>query len=398
MLNTSLGGFAIRACVVAAIAAAAGLALAAAGTPWTWLPAGQRPASAIQTHDARVEYPPALSNLDEPIFHMAADASSGDLWFGTFVPEDARNPPGIGGPKLYHYQPAGERLTSFALPRDTGTGLWSAVAVDYRGHVLVAYGYSVVDFDPTTTEYVHVILPSNTKYPLVVPDQVGTWASAMAVDPKGRVFVARMSSAALTEVDFAGGSTVEYPFTPSIGPIVDMEATAQGIFLTNWFGFGFSRQTALFDPATGQLRSLNAQTSNLAASQDGTVYGTSIAGQGVLAIDQTGARPVTPAALEGHLEAAADLLALDDADNAIWFAAQGAGTIARWDRSDGSVSIYQLPSQVVPGELSYCIDTVGPCPKELVLTTVVGALAPDGKGNVYFADQTRSAIGIAHPD
>jgi streptogramin lyase len=379
------------------IVAVAGVA-AGAITDWLHSPSGSEPlttaAEAVyapdgralgsaQDYDPAVSFPSALSGLPNPPSHLLVDAG-GALWFPLFTG-------GGRGDRLYRYDPATDALQSYDLPNSPSSGLFSAIAQAPDGHVLVAYGYLVLDFDPASGAFNQHQLPQPPANFAQQGVESGTWVTDMTVDADGRVYLGRMNTAALTALDTAAGTVTEIPVPPAFGTVMDVQAGKDGVYLSNWLGGpDTARQVALLSP-TGAFTPVPGGASGFAVRPDGSVYAATM-DRGVVLLSTGETSPLAAAALAPSLTGMKDYLAVDKDSGRIWFAGRDLGTVGRFDAADGSTTLYHLPSYVILGSEIYC-PAPGPC-KDWVSRTRVDGLAVAPNGDLYFADATLNRIGL----
>ncbi len=335
-----------------------------------------------QPYDPAVSFPSTVSALSNPPSHLLVDAS-GKLWFPLFT--------SAGGARLWRYDPATDALSSHELPSSPASGLFSAVSAAPDGHVLLAYGYLVVDFDPASGAFKQFQLPQPPANFAKQSAEPGTWVTDMAVDAGGAVYVSRMNTAALTKVEVSSGTIAEIPLPATFGTVMEVAAGKDGIYLSNWLdGPGIARQVALLGP-TGTFTSIGGGASGLAVRPDGSVYAATM-DRGIAALSSAGVSALAGVDLTANLSGMKDYVVIDQNSGITWFAGRDVGTIGRLDPGSASASIYQLPAYVVPGSRIFC-PPPGPC-QDVVSRTRVDGLAVAPNGDLYFADATRNRIGL----
>jgi streptogramin lyase len=374
--------------LLAAVALAAGL-----GVLGAWLvgddsqsPAGQLgpvagAAEVAFAGDPAIKFPPTLESLETPPFDLVTDPQTGELWFPIFSDK---------GHKLYRYDPTTDGLSHYDLPSDPGgTGLFSAILVDERGHVLVGYGLTVADFDAVAEKFAVFALPETPANLEVLDANMKPFITDMiALD--GKLLIGRLNTAALTELDTNNGDVMEHPIPSSFGCAINMVAAADGVYMSNWIGLGKERQVARLDIKTDAFESLSFAASALAADAQGHIVATRMDQAALASIDGTLASSLDVKEAGDILSGINDALAVDGRSGALWFTGNR-GTIARLDPATSAVTVYELPRYVVPADV---IRGFAGEPTDQIQATGIGGLAVDAEGNLYFSDQTAKRIGI----
>ncbi len=372
------------------------LALAAAGgvvVAWAVTRPGDSPTAPEEARaqvapptDPAVEFPPALGNLPGIPSDLLVDPASGELWFALF---------GIAAPettRLYRYDPLAATVKAYDLPPDVGSPLYSGIALDDRGHVIVGYGQTVIDMDPLSESYKVTTLPDPPLYFYRNYEADKAWITDIIVTGS-KVLVGRLNAASVTELDLATGAVTEAPIPPDFGPPVRLLLVPGGLHLSNGFGFGAPRQVANLDLATGGFQPVPVGASDLAAAPDGSVLIATLDVPGIERLRGQSTEALA-SALQPHMTGIGDVVAVDSARNALWVAGWETGTVARLELATGQTKVYQLPVQVIYGEGVRCPAPV-PCPTDVGTTiTSVGGLTVDAKGNLYFSDKTKNRIGF----
>jgi streptogramin lyase len=147
----------------------------------------------LELGDKTIDFPVALGELSNPPSDIAVD-TNGHVWFVIFQYDGKSN-------KLYRYDPGKDAVSAFDIPSSSGSELFSAIAVDSRGHVLVADGDTIVDFDPGSESYRVTALPAPVARADPLPGYTGTFITDMAADQKDHAYLSRMNTAAILEID-----------------------------------------------------------------------------------------------------------------------------------------------------------------------------------------------------
>jgi len=374
--------------LLAAVALAAGLGVLGA---WLVGDDGQSPAGELgpvagaaevaSAGDPAIKFPLALEGLEAPPSDLVIDPQAGELWFSIFSDN---------GHKLYRYDPTTDGLEHYDLPSDPGgTGLFSAILVDERGHVLVGYGLTVADFDPVAEKFSVFALPETPANLEVLDANMKPFITDMiALD--GKLLIGRLNTAALTELDTNNGDVVEHPIPSSFGCAINMVA-ADGVYMSNWIGFGKERQVARLDIKTDAFEPLAFGASALAADAQGGILAAKMDEAALASVDGTLASSLDVKEAGDILSGINDALAVDGRSGTLWFTGNR-GTIARLDPATSAVTVYELPRYVVPANVIRGV--AGEPPTDRIQATWVGGLTVDAEGNLYFSDQTAKRIGI----
>jgi hypothetical protein len=340
--------------------------------------------------DENVEFPPALSDLPNPPSQLAVDRKSGDLWFVMFLY-------GGGTNDLYHYSAADGTLEKRPIPASTGSEFFSAIAVDARGHVILAEGDTVLDIDPEG-DYKALPLPAPANFARQ-PGWDGTYVIDMALSEDGKAYLTRMNTAAVTEVNIASGEVREIPVPPRFGQMYFLELAEGSIWMTGWVDTAAApSQTIILDLKTGDAESQGMKTAALAAAPGGEVYLSRTDGAGLSRAAAAGSRVDSLAADEGVLGRGLYFLAVDAGGSTVWMAADSSGAIVSLESSSGASARYDLPSWNKTTWISVpiaCI--VQPCPTPRGSVTRLGDIAVAPNGDLYFSDMSFNRIGVVHP-
>jgi len=362
----------------------------------------------IVSPDPAVEFPKALQGLANPPSHLAADPKTGDVWFLVFTYDGVSN-------TLYHYSPATGRVETFSIPSGGGSEIDHAIAVDARGHVIVAEGSVVTDFDPAAGRFSRIPIPApETPKANYVPVD-GAPVLDMALGDAGVIYLSRMNIPAITELDLTTGASREYPYPVAFGPADDIEVGDGGVWMTSrWSIEGVSEAQAgwiglpsgVFVPGGRALTALGADGGGKVL---GVLANTPDAGPGLARLSAGGQEPVSLGpGVEGELVAAGlgilDYLAVDPERGVVWVASWGGESVLRVDTLGGTVREYKLPVYDRPVIPNCDIDPENvssgtepdPCAAVGRLRTQVRGLAVVPNGDVYFSDATLNRIGVIH--
>jgi streptogramin lyase len=338
--------------------------------------------------DPAVEFPEALSELPNPPTHLAVDPKTGDLWFVLFQYNGETN-------DLYRYRSDTQSLTKQSVPAGTGSELFSAIAVDSRGHVISAEGDVVLDVDPAGT-YRTLSLPPPVNL-AKRPGWDGTYVIDMALSDTGRVYLTRMNTAAVTELDLGTGATREIPVPASLGQLHYIELSGTEIWMTTWADTATAPvQAAVLSLDDGGIHPVAAKGIAFGAARDGTMYLSTQGSSSLARADAKGATPVTIPAEKTSLSGLRDYLAVDDSRRRVWMA--GGGGITSLEISSSATEYYDLP--VTAGVVPFSIPASCPggCdfrPRDEI--TQVGGIAIAPNGDLFFSDMSFNRIGIVHP-
>jgi streptogramin lyase len=273
-----------------------------------------------------------------------------------------------------------------------GSSLFSDLVADLRGHVIIGYGYSVVDFDPDSESFTQIKLSQTPEYASDNSSEPSAAITALSPGPAGTVFAARLNAASVTRVDLVSGAIQEHPIPESFGAATDMVATGDSLVMTNWIGYGRERQSGSLDLKTGQYQALGQATFSLASDETGAVYGSLVDEPGVAKLAGSIERLEVPPEISGMLRGTDDLLTLDTKSGVAWVASRGTGRIARWESGTTDWRLYQLP--ITETHLR-CFQE--PCPPPVKMNSQVQALAVGPDGTVYFSDATFNRVGVVKP-
>ncbi|MCH8814315.1 MAG: hypothetical protein IH957_04335 [Chloroflexi bacterium] len=363
--------------------------------------------------DANVEFPQALSGLPGTPVHLAVDPVSGDLWFVFF----SYGRTASGDNTLYRYRESDGTLKVRSIPASgTGSELYSAIAVDSRGHVIFAEGGVVLDIDPAGGYEEHQ-LPAE---PLnLMPQQgfLGGYVTDMVLSANGKAYLTRRYVAAVTELDLRTGSLKEIPIPASMFLVRNIDLAGDRLWMTAPSSTADTpSQTAVLDLTTGVTESSSFRSFDLVADGQGRVYVSSQKGEGVIAADaidasmeDAGPWQLTDEA-RGLLNSvsaesagttwAPALLAADSARGRIWMA--GGGAIGSLEPATNTTEFYRLPSWAA-SELQPIHVPIGCqtdrdlCPEPRGAHTQIGGIAVAPNGDVFFSDTSKHRIGIVHP-
>lgn len=342
--------------------------------------------------DADVQFPAALANLPFSPTQLAIDPSSGDLWFLEFTYSEKN--------ALYRFDVDKDRVESFAVPASFGSELFSAIAVDQRGHVISAEGFVVLDFEPSTETYKEHTLVQISPYQNTLSDEEAHIAD-IALGNDNLVYVSRLNVAAVTELNLESGQMRDLPLPKDFGQAYDIELTDGVLWVTSRWDVdsGPPAQTGNLDPKSGRFTVVPGKTTALDAGND-HVYAVSwdadpklvsVTDGGLAAVtDSAEAEAVFAEAITGFF----DHMAVDQKSGTVWVAGDGSGAIARFDPSTGSLRSYEMPSYETL-RFPHCPEDFGrECPTSGLVTTRVRGLAVSPDGDVWFSDGTRNRIGF----
>ncbi|MDO8617096.1 MAG: hypothetical protein Q7T33_15405 [Dehalococcoidia bacterium] len=340
---------------------------------------------AAQPYDPAVSFPAKLSGLGQTPSRLVFD-KSGRLWFPTFTGTSSGN-------RLYRYDPAADSLTSYNLPDSPGSPVLSGPALAPNGHIVLAYGYLVLDVDPEAGSWDPVQLPAPPASFSQQSGESGTWVTDVAVAADGMAYVARMNTTAVTSADLAARSVTEIPIPAGFGTVMFLAAGIDGVYLSNWGGgTGGKPQLARLSPG-GAFTPLEGGASGLAALPSGSVLATTLE-RAILPLGSASSVALPPG-LAANLGGIRDFAAADANSGALWLAGRESGTVVRFDPVAGSGRVYQLPSYLIRGSAVPCPPDF-PC-KDVVSKTRVNGLAVGPNGNLYFSDNDVGRIGVIRP-
>lgn len=351
----------------------------------------------IVAPDPAVEFPAVLSNLPNPPSHLAVDPKTGDLWFLIFTYDGRSN-------VLYHYSPAYGSVETFHIPSSSGSELYSAIAVDSRGHIISAEGDVVTDFDPSTGKFTQVKLPEPAVERVPYSPSDGPWILDMALADDLLAYLSRMNIPAITELDLRTGKAREIPYPASFGPAYEIALGRDGLWATSrWDIVGVSAaKTWRIDLASDESIAVGPGATALAEAPGEDVLGVRASSaqapvpELVLA-SASGLVPVTFAS-EGQRSGAMtglgirDFVAIDSSTGATWVTGEGSRSVLLISSGAAAIREYRLP--VYEGFVPIC---GYPCNwPDGELRTAVHGLAVAPNGDLYFSDATMNRIGVIH--
>lgn len=333
-----------------------------------------------QVADGVVQWPGPLSGLPEAPSHLAVD-DSGRLWFPVFT----------APPRLYEFDPASGQLRYHELPSDggIGTGLFSGFGRANNGHLVIAYGYLLVDFDPINgraRRYDLPVPPANFRKATL---EEGSWVTDLSLG-ETVAYLGRMNAASVTAVDLTTGVIREIPMPESFGPVLRLLAAPDGIYVSNIYGaVGIGRQMGLLR-YDGKYEGLEGTATDFVLGQGGIVY---VSPMGDTPKELRGQQPSDLFTGDtSAISSGIDYLAADEKSGVLWLGSKGFGRVGRVDTASHAVKWYELPGYEVPVSLRDCLPDV-PCDGTAAVTSVNGlAVAPDGA--LYFSTGIGNRIGI----
>jgi streptogramin lyase len=349
----------------------------------------------VQAPDPAVEFPVQLQDLPAAPYRLAVDAATGDLWFVLFTGDDGQN-------RLYRYSTKSPVIEQFTVPASNGTGLFSAIVVDERGHVIWAEGQHIVDFDPVAKTYAEVQLQASAfQRQMGGPD--GVWVSDMAI--AGRfAYVSRMNVAAITEVDLGSGGTREIPYPEEFGPVYELAAADASVLLSNPFDSpGGKARTAILSTSSSAFTPVDAAVSAVQANGNGGFVALDTAVPGLLQLGKDGLslgrweRLTNPAEAGSAIGAPlTDALAVNRLDGSIWFTGEGRHRITRHNPDVNSMRDYNLPVYLTASHRCPLprVGAVDECPEPVEFPPAVRGMAVAPSGDLYFADAAFNRIGV----
>jgi streptogramin lyase len=339
--------------------------------------------------DENVEFPSVLSELPGLPTHLAVDPKSGDLWFVLFNY-------GGGTNDLYRYRKSTGKLDTRPVPASGGSEFFSAIAVDSRGHVIIAEGSLVLDVDPDGGyEQLDLPVPENLA---VQPGWDGTYVIDMVLSEDGKAYLTRMNTAAITEFDLPSGSVREMPISKDLGQMYFIALAGDSLWMTTWLDTeATASKTAVMDAKTGVAESTGLKTSVIAADSRGQIYVAETAPSGLSRItsDRAAAKLAAEPAALGRGQ---DFLVAETNGSRIWMAADSSGTIMSRDVTTGKVESYVLPyfSETVDVSVPIACAIFG-CGGDKGSVTRLGDIAVAPNGDLYFSDMSYNRIGVVHP-
>lgn len=349
----------------------------------------------IEPGDPALKFPAALANLPFSPAHLAVDQATGDVWFMEFT---------YGEKNILHrYSERNDKLESFPVPASKGSELYSAIAVDARGHVISAEGFVVLDFDPATASYKEYSLSTESPYETNIIGE-GQFIADMAPGDDGRVYVSRLDVAAITELDLGSGNIREVAFPRDFGQADDIEVNGDTLWMANTSDIesGPSAQIGRLDLATGEFALVPGKTTAL-ASGAGLVYAVTWAPGAALAVAGDSGLSVvegfaTDESFSSSLSGPVGHIAVDPRSGAVWATAEYAGSIVRAAPSHGTLRTYRLPGYETM-VFAHCPQGLATsCPASTEVKTRVRGLAAGPGGDLWFSDGTRNRIGVIRAD
>lgn len=362
------------------------------------LPVGAKATPDASRVDANVEFPDALSGLSGSPTHLAVDPATGDLWFVLF----SYGTTSSGDNALYRYSRSDGTVEARSIPASFGSELYSAIAVDSRGHVISAEGNVVLDVDPAGGYVQHPLSAEPLNY-IAQPGRLGAYVTDMAISADGKAYITRRYVAAVTELDLRTGSVREIPIPASMFLVRHIDLAGDMLWMTTRYSTEATPSvTAVLDLTNNSIETTSMKTSALVADGKGRVYFSTQTDPGVVAADATDASivagPWTFTREHDGLIWNPTLLAADEVHGRIWMAGGGSGIVSV-DSSAGGVEYYPLPSWAETQPFSvpiHCAER-NDCPPPRPAFTHVGGIAVAPNGDVFFSDQSYNRIGIVHP-
>jgi streptogramin lyase len=350
------------------------------------------PLGQVQTGDPAVQFPAALADLPFSPTHLAIDQTTGDIWFMEFTYAERNT--------LYRYSERTDKLESFPVPASKGSELYSAIAVDSRGHVISAEGFVVLDFDPATETYKEYPLPQESPYEnQLIGDR--QFIADMALSDGGLAYVSQLDVAAITEIDLESGSIKELPLPKDFGQADDITVVGETLWVANVSDIdgGPPAQMGSLDLASGQFTLVQGKTTAIDAGA-GQVYAvTWHPGSTVATVAGPGLAPVIDAAddeaaFASSLSGTMGHVVVDRKSGRVWATAEHASAVVRVEPSTKSVRSYLLPSYEAM-VFAHCPEGFGaPCPASTVVNTRVRGLSVSPSGDLWFSDGTRNRTGV----
>jgi streptogramin lyase len=343
----------------------------------------------VHKGDVAVEFPAALSDLPFSPTHLAVDPKTGDLWFMEFSYRNNNT--------LHQFNVSTDKLESFSVPASKGSELYSAIAIDERGHVISAEGFVVLDFDPSSGAYKEHPLPDASPYAHKLSDDA-PYITDIALAGDGQIYISRFNVGAIAHLDLDSGDIKEIPLPKDFGQAYDIAYDGGSLWVTSRWDVdsGPPAQTGRLDVSSAKFTLIPGTAISLDAGAGKTWAVSAEPNMSVASVDDSGLSPASDsdsakAAFSAGLSGLLDYIVIDQASGAAWAAGDGAGTIVRVE-APGAVRAYELPSYEGP-IYPRCAEGVI-CPDTAVLKTSVGGLAVGEGGDLWFSDQTRNRIGV----
>ncbi|MEX1196091.1 MAG: hypothetical protein WED85_13645 [Dehalococcoidia bacterium] len=334
--------------------------------------------------EGSVGFPSDLDSLELPPGDLAVD-SAGTLWVPLFTGGDS-------GHRLSRYNPQSPEIKSYALPDSPASNLFGFIESAPDGRLVLAYGDIVTVFDPEADAFLTVSLPpTGDAEALPIPAE-GTWVTDLSISPSGEAYVSRMNVSAIAVVDLGAMKVVdEIPVPEGFGPVYGIEATTNGLYITNWLGTASAgARTAIISAgeykelAGGSLEILGLDGNSLVIARNHGL---------IQFIDPT----TDDIRREVQAERGDAIYRIVASNDRVWVAGRDSGMILELTLTGESLSQRELPADVVKGESISCPIEVE-CNEDIVIsrTRVEGlAVAPDG--TLYFSDGTKNRIGVIQP-
>ena len=349
-----------------------------------------------QRADPAISFLTDLTSLGVNPQRMALDPGSAAIWFADV--------PGAGkSDRLFRYDTSGA-LRSFDVPGSLGTPLGSSIAIDGRGHVILAEGAEVIDLDPATGDHRQYQIPqSSFAAPFITEPSAYPGINQIAVGAGNRAYISRINTAAITELDLLGGTMKEIPYPVSFGQVDRLAAADGNLWITNPTTNvnGTQPQTGVIDLATGQYTPVGRVVTGFAdRAEQGTLYAMD-PNTGIVALDgkQVTEAPSLKVGPQHPGDAylgfgSNDQMAVDPQRGVLWLASNLRTDIVRMDTSTGAVTTYDLPVYLTTSYTCPDESFMNGCKDPVEARSRVGGMAVDAKGDLYFLEEAFSRIGV----
>lgn len=325
-----------------------------------------------------LELPPPLTGIPG-VARVAVDPNTGDLWIATL---DINDP---GQNRLYRYHQVAQRLESWPLPPEWGSGVFFSMAVDRNGTVWAAWGKSIVRFDPTAS----TMNVFDTR-------KMGSNAQlrALAVDSRNRIWFSLFGSPdALFQLVAETGDIRVLSMSSDIGiPTSILELPGGNLLLAleghppvaskRGIGLTGAAMAAEVNPHTGQVQTRAWPSAALAVSRDGRVWAVG-GGESLARLDPASEQRET--VQSGIGTGGSDLVVTDPLRNVVWFTGMDLGSrparaaLVRYDVATQQMRKFLLPRIEIESTFS---GDHGPAVRHFR----PDALTVDAQGNAWIID------------
>lgn len=349
------------------------------------IPTAERAAAGlpqIGPDETSAEFPVYLANLSLPPGDIAID-NQGSLWVPLFTGSDS-------GHELVRFDYESGNMKTYPLPESPASNLFGFIEVRSDGQIILSYGSVVTRFDPVSEIFISVSLPSADNLDELLLPAEGTWVTDLSLGASDEAYVSRMNISAIAKVDTSSMKVLEQiPVPRDFGPVYGLEATPEGLYITNWIGTEKSgaRVALISDGTYQELPGSAAEIFGL---------GDSVVVAGTDDVLRFTDKSLQVAQKETTVAGSGAIYRVAASDDRVWIAGRDAGVILEFTRSGDLIAEHALPSEVIPGESISCPWGIE-CEDVVISRTRVEGLAVAPDGTLYFSDGNHNRIGVLHP-